>query len=266
MKGRRQMLDGVFDMLIEQMPKVPDVEQKQFHTKAEDGHDILLRWFTKTGASQPSSAVLYAHGGGMICLNTGHYEPSVARYVSRTGVPFMMAEYRLAPEVRAPVPVTDMYAGLKYLVEHASELGVDPSRIAIMGDSAGGGISASLAHYIKQKGGPAVKKQILVYPMLDDRNVKEDPNLAGLATWSYDDNKTGWGALLGDKMGTDKVQPIEAAGRATVKDCEGLPPTYMDVSVFNEVLPYTSFTYDERRSARLISSAMRTFNMQRLWA
>lgn len=224
------MLDGFFGALIEQAPKVDGVESKDFHTKAEDGHEILLRWYTKTGAPSPGSAILYAHGGGMICLNIGLYDQTAKRYVNRTGVPFMLVEYRLSPEVRAPVPVTDTYAGLKYLVEHASELGVDPSRIGIMGDSAGGGITASLAHYIKLRGGPAVKKQILIYPMLDDRNIEVDPNTAPMATWSFDDNKTGWGALLGDKMGAENVDPIEAAGRMTVKDARGLPPAYIDVS------------------------------------
>jgi acetyl esterase/lipase len=212
------------------MPKVDGVDSKDFSTKANDGHELLLRWYTKQGTPLPGSAILYAHGGGMICLNIGVYDQGIKRYVSRTGVPFLLVEYRLAPEVRYPVPVTDTYAGLQWLVEHASELGVDTSRIAIMGDSAGGGITASLAHHIKAQGGPAVKKQILVYPMLDDRNVVPDQFLASMATWGYDDNKTGWGALLGEKMGTDDVPVIAAAGRMTVKDAAGLPPAYIDVS------------------------------------
>ena len=166
----------------------------------------------------------------MIALSIDQYDEAAKRYVTHTGVPFLLPEYRLAPEVKAPVPVTDTYAALKYLHEHASELGVDPSRIGIMGDSAGGGITASLGHYIKLKGGPGVKKQILIYPMLDDRNLELDPNIAPFATWSTDDNKTGWGALLGDKLAQDGVDPIEAAGRMTVSDAKGLPPAYIDVS------------------------------------
>ena len=165
----------------------------------------------------------------MIALTIDNYDEPVKRYVSRTGVPFLMVDYRLAPEVQAPVPVTDTYAGWQWLHEHASELGVDPTRIGIMGDSAGGGITASLAHYIKQKGGPAAKKQILIYPMLDDRNVEVDADIAPYATWTTDDNKTGWGALLGDKTGTENVDVIAAAGRMTVEDAKGLPPAYMDV-------------------------------------
>jgi carboxypeptidase C (cathepsin A) len=154
-----------------------------------------------------------------------------------------------------------VYAGFKWLHEHASELGVDTSRIAIMGDSAGGGITASLAHYIKLKGGPAAKKQILIYPMLDDKNLEVDPNTAAYATWTFDDNKTGWGALLGDKMGSDNVDPIEAAGRMTVEDARGLPPCYMDVSTHPSHLQFIDLcTLTVPRSARSTSSATKTSN------
>lgn len=149
--------------------------------------------------------------------------------MSRTGVPFLFIDYRLAPEVKAPVQVTDAYAGLKWLHNHAPELGVDPNRIAIMGDSAGGGITASLAHYIKLKGSPRVVRQILIYPMLDDRNIHPDPAIAPFATWSTDDNITGWTALLGDRRGADDVSVLEAAGRMTPAEARGLPPAYIDV-------------------------------------
>lgn len=191
MENRRKQLDGLFSALTQTLPSIPDVETKDFHVKAEDGHDLLLRWLTKTGAQPPGSAIFYSHGGGMIALQLKHYTEMLRRYVSRTGVPFLAIEYRLAPEVKAPVPVTDAYAGLRWLHDHAAELGVDPKRIAIMGDSAGGGITASLAHYVKQKGGPPVAKQILIYPMLDDRNTKTDENIAPFLTWSVDDNITG---------------------------------------------------------------------------
>ena len=207
-----------------------DVDVKEFKAKAEDGWAVTCKWYTKQNHQLPGSAVAYAHGGGYIALTIEQYDENVKRYVSRTGVPFLLIDYRLSPEVQAPTHVKDVYAGLKYLVDHAKELGVDPSRIAIMGDSAGGGITASLAHYIKQKGGPAVKQQILIYPMLDDKNIEEDPSLSAFATWTTADNKTGWEAVLGDRRGQDGVNPIEAAGRMTVDDAKGLPPCYLDVS------------------------------------
>ena len=227
--GRRAMLDVFFSMLVAQGTTIDDVTFQDFTTKATDGHEVICRWYTKTAHPLPGSAILYVHGGGMIALQIKNYDEVVKRYVSRTGVPFLLVEYRLAPEVQAPVPVTDVYAGLQYLVSHSAELGVDVNRIGIMGDSAGGGITASLAHYIKLKGGPAVKKQILIYPMLDDRVTTADESIAPYCTWTAEDNQTGWGALLGDKVGKDSVDPIEAAGRASVKDCKGLPPAYVDV-------------------------------------
>lgn len=225
-------------------PKTSDVESQDFHTKASDGHDLLLRWFTKKGAKPTGSAICYAHGGGMIALQLKDYDTILKAYASYSGVPFLAVEYRLAPEVQAPTLVTDVYAGLQYLHEHASELGVDPKRIGVMGDSAGGGISASLAHYAKSKGGPAIAKQILVYPMLDDRNTTLDEAIAPFAVWSTDDNKTGWGALLGDRAGKDGVTPIEAAGRMTVRDAEGLPPAYIDVG---ELVSCSETPYDAVR-------------------
>ncbi|KAF2159279.1 hypothetical protein M409DRAFT_71165 [Zasmidium cellare ATCC 36951] len=230
--GRRAQLNTFFSGLAHGQPAIPDVMTKDFTTTAPDGHQLLLRWFTKTGIPQstPGPAIFYSHGGGMIALSLEHYTQVLSRYVSRTGVPFLAVEYRLAPEVQAPIPVTDAYAGLRWLHAHAGELNVDPTRIAIMGDSAGGGITASLAHYIKLQGTPRVKKQILIYPMLDDRNVHADPNIAPFATWSTDDNITGWTALLGkDRIGTDDVSVIEAAGRMTPSEARGLPPAYIDV-------------------------------------
>lgn len=218
-------------MMNDILPKVNDVDTQDFQAKTDDGTSIICRWFTKRDTPPTGSAVVFAHGGGMICLGLKQYDSMVKRFVSRTGVPFLAVDYRLAPEFPAPIPVTDTLAGLKYLHEHASELGVDPKRIAIAGDSGGGGIAASLAHYVKQHGGPEIAKQILIYPMLDDRTDSIDEGIAPYASWSVDDNLTGWNALLGDKRGKDGVPPIHAAGRMAVEDAKGLPPVYMDVSL-----------------------------------
>jgi acetyl esterase/lipase len=108
---------------------------------------------------------------------------------------------RLAPESPHPMPVEDCYAGLTYLADHAASLGVDPKRIAVMGESAGGGLATAIALLARDRNGPAPAKQILIYAMLDDRNTKPDPRLAPFASWTYDDNITGWRGLLGARCG-----------------------------------------------------------------
>jgi acetyl esterase/lipase len=117
----------------------------------------------------------------------------------------LSVEYRLAPEHPYPTPVEDAYAGLVWLVAHAAELGVDPGRIAVMGD--GGGLAAAVAILSRDRGGPPLARQILLYPMLDDRTTTPDPEIVSLAGWTYDDNITGWNtgtlrsALVGAAQG-----------------------------------------------------------------
>jgi acetyl esterase/lipase len=155
------------------------------------------------------------------------FDGPVSRYVARTGVPMLSVQYRLAPEYPHPVPVEDAYAGLTWLARHAGDLGLDPGRIAVMGDSAGGGLAAGTAVLSRERHGPAIARQLLIYPMLDDRTTKPDPYLAPLAGWSYEDNATGWNALLGAGHEQRDVNPAAAPGR--LKDAHGLPPAYIEV-------------------------------------
>jgi len=144
-----------------------------------------------------------------------------------SGVPMLVVDYRVAPEHPHPTPVEDCYAALRWLTENASALGVDPTRIAVMGDSAGGGLAAGVSLLARDRGGPPIAQQLLIYPMLDDRTRTPDPQLVPFLTWTYDDNVTGWAALLGDSAGIDAVSPYAAPARAT--DVSGLPDTYIDV-------------------------------------
>lgn len=224
--GFREAFNGVFQIMVPASNLPKDVTVKEFTAKSYDGAEIPLRWYLKE-SSKPDSAILYFHGGGMVSGSALLYEAKVGLYASLSGVPFLSVDYRLAPEHPAPTPVEDAYAALVWLHEHAKELGVDPKKIAIMGDSAGGGIAASLTHLAKHRGGPGIAKQILVYPMLDDRNITPDKQLGPLAVVTAEGNETGWNALLGERRGTERVLPTDAPARMT--DATGLPPLYVDV-------------------------------------
>ncbi len=223
---RQTMFDDLFAQTSTAQPLPPDVTMTDFHMTAHDGADILLRWYAKDGPG-PGSAALYLHGGGMISGRVALFDGPLARYVSACGVPMLAVEYRLAPAHPHPTPIEDAYAGLLWLSKHAAELDVDPDRIAIMGDSAGGGLAAGVALLARDRGGPALSRQILVMPMLDDRTTVPDPEIAPFAAWSYDDNKTGWGALLGDAAGGPHTSQYAAPARAT--DLTGLPAAYIEV-------------------------------------
>jgi acetyl esterase/lipase len=224
--GRRATLNPMLTAINQLEPAPADVSVTDYHLRTDDGATLLLRWYTKNG-SQPGSAVLYLHGGGMILGSSAAWDGPVSRIVSRSGVPFLSVDYRLAPEHPFPTPLQDTYAGLTWLHEHAEDLGVDPARIAVMGNSAGGGLAAAVAILARDRGGPPIARQLLIFPMLDDRNIVPDPAIAPHAAWSYDDNITAWQAILGDQAGADTV-PVESAP-ARLIDATGLPPAYIEV-------------------------------------
>jgi acetyl esterase/lipase len=225
--GRRAALDPMLEYFNNQaQPIAGKVDISDHSVIAPDGAILLARWYRQP-SSDSRAAVLYLHGGGMIVGSVPIFDGPVSRYVARTGVSMLSLQYRLAPEHPHPVPVEDAYAGLAWLAAHAAEFGIDPGRIAVMGDSAGGGLAAGAAILSRDRNGPAIARQLLIYPMLDDRTMTPDPHVAPLAGWSYDDNATGWNALLGTGHELRETDPSAAPGR--LEDAAGLPPAYIEV-------------------------------------
>ena len=210
-RGYREMNHGFYRLVTAQRPLNPRVTTEDFTLETKDTA-LRLRWYCLT--SQPSSgaAVLYAHGGGMISGSVEFYDPVVSDYVAQTGVPFLAVDYRLAPENPGTGPVEEVYAALRWLVEHAAGLGVDPRRITVMGDSAGGGLAAGAAILARNRGVP-LAKQILIYPMLDDRPAALDPAVAQMSVVSEDFLATCWGALLDGFRGNADVLALAAPAR-----------------------------------------------------
>jgi acetyl esterase/lipase len=162
--------------------------------------------------------------------------------VDQSGVQVFSVDYRLAPEHPFPTPVEDCYAGLAWLIEHATEFNIDSKRIGTMGESAGANLATSITLMARDRGlSPPVAKQILVYPMLDDRNTKAHPGLMGLATWSTEANIACWSAYLGPSFGCNRVSQYAAPARANL---QGLPPAYLevgDLDIFiGETMEYAS--------------------------
>lgn len=167
------------------------------------------------------AGVLHLHGGGF-CLGSVDLEHAVSVDLARTlGVVVVAVDYRLAPEHPYPAPVEDCYAGLQLL---ASLDGVDATRLAVHGSSAGGGLSASVALLARDRGGPAVCFQSLDIPVLDDR--LETPSMRagdGTPMWSRPQARTSWEYYLGGAEADHYAAPMRAESVA------GLPPAYVVV-------------------------------------
>ncbi|KAK4038059.1 Alpha/Beta hydrolase protein [Parachaetomium inaequale] len=179
-------------------------------------------------------AVLYLHGGGFISGSVAHFRKDIARYAHATGTTFFAPAYRLAPEHPYPAPLEDAYAAFEYLRTHAAELGVDRARLGVMGVSAGGGLAAAVALMARDRGvQPAIKKLVLVCPMLDDRTVlQKGDELEPFLTWTGEKNEIAWAAYLAGLKGTGAEVPAYAAP-ARVENVDGLPRTYIDVGVLD---------------------------------
>src|SRR5207249_12243427 len=101
------------------------------------------------------------------------------RYCTRFPCIGVSVEYRLAPETPYPGPLEDCYAGLRWTAEHAAELGIDPARLVVGGASAGGGLAAGLVLLARDRGEVPVSYQLLIYPMIDDRNHSRSSEIVG---------------------------------------------------------------------------------------
>jgi acetyl esterase/lipase len=215
--------------LATRVPPSRGIQTATFHACTHDGASIELRWYTKTSqaAADPGPAVVYAHGGGMVLGTLDLYDELISWYVDQTGVPFLSVGYRRAPDEGTGTTLSeDVFAGLAWLLTNADRLGADPARVAVMGDS-GGGAPAVGAAILARDRGVALARQILVYPMLDDRNQTPDPDRVPYLTWTYDNNYTAWSAVLGDQLGGDSVSPVAVPAR--LANHTGLPPAYIDV-------------------------------------
>lgn len=222
---------AAFVSMAPQQPIAEGIEATDHWIPSSDGTSIRLQQLSPAIRGQEGElkpCIVYFHGGGFIGgvpeMITGY----LSQLVAATGVQLFSVEYRLAPKHQHPVPVEDNYAALTWVSQNASRFNINPSRIAVMGDSAGGGLAAGVALLARDRGlQPPLAKQILIYPMLDDRSDRDLSSVSKYAIWHGDDNRTAWKALLGDKYGTNEVPAYAAPAR--VEDVHGLPSTYMDV-------------------------------------
>jgi acetyl esterase/lipase len=190
--------------------------------------DLVVSIFRRTDHTAAGPGVYHTHGGGMIIGDRFTGADVFLEWVETMDAVAVSVEYRLAPENPDPALVEDCYAGLVWTAEHAAELGIDPERLLIAGGSAGGGLAAGTALLARDRKGPALIGQCLMYPMIDDRNTTVSSHqYIGIGVWDRGSNDTGWNALLGDRRHGDEVSIYAAPSRAT--DLSGLPPAFIDV-------------------------------------
>jgi acetyl esterase/lipase len=191
------------------------------------GDPIDLAIIDRVERTGTTAAVFSIHGGGMVF---GHHLGNLESFddwLLDHDVVLVSVDYRLAPEYPDPYPVEDCYAGLVWVAAHADELGIDPARIVIAGQSAGGGLAVGTALLARDRQGPDLMAQILVSPMLDDRDdTVSTRQIDGVGVADRQMNRFAWDAYLGPRRATPDVSEYAAPARAA--DLSALPRTYID--------------------------------------
>jgi acetyl esterase/lipase len=190
--------------------------------------DVTVRIYRPEGRKGVSPALLWIHGGGYVLGAIEDDDATCARLAVEANCTTVSVGYRLAPENPFPAPLDDCYAALRWMENNAGGLGIDRSRIAIGGASAGGGLAAGLALLARDRGEVDVVFQLLVYPMLDDCNVAPAGDaLPDTVFWTRGSNRVAWRSYLGREPGGQGVSAYASVCRAA--DLKGLPAAYIAV-------------------------------------
>ena len=218
---------GAADALTPPPLDAPAVERRTIPGSTGEPDVEVYIVNARPGASR--IGILHTHGGGYVTGSASASVRNLQEVAAALDCCAVSVEYRLAPETTYAGSIEDNYAGLLWLYRHAEEMGVDPQRLAVMGESAGGGHAALLAIAARDRGEVPLAFQLLVYPMLDDRtgSTREVPPQMGRIVWTAAANRFGWGAFLGQEAGGASVP--SAAVPARVSSVEGLAPAFIGV-------------------------------------
>ncbi len=223
----RRMMEALGGLRVAEPEAVASVTDRRI---PGPGGEIPIRIYTPNGTA-PLPLLVYFHGGGWVLGSLETHDATCRALANGAGCVVVSVDYRLAPEHRYPAAAEDCHAATRWCAEHAAELGADPHRIAVGGDSAGGNLAAVVAQMARDRGGPPLVLQLLIYPV----------TAHAFDTASYRDNAEGylltaddmhwfWGHYLGDTPARGEepyASPLRAASLA------GLPPALVITAEFD---------------------------------
>jgi acetyl esterase/lipase len=222
------------EALLPQMPIFPNIEVSKHRLLGASGSpDVHVFVYRPVGTQQDLPVLLWMHGGGYVGGRAEWDSFLLNPLITAVGCCVVSVDYRLAPETPFPGAIDDCYAALAWLHGKAAELRFDAERIAVGGLSAGAGLAASLGLMARDRGDVPVMFQLLLQPMLDDRQAVESYShpFVGEFIWRKEYNAFGWSALLGHEPGIEGVSPYASAARAT--SLSNSPATFINVGALD---------------------------------
>ena len=224
------------NLLMRLMPSPKNLDniyvENIFIPAQDDQAQIRLRIYKPASADAPTPLLLWMHGGGYVIGKPEQDDGSCAQFVRELEITVVSVDYRLAPKNPFPAALNDCYSALKWMVSNSQELSIDPTRIAIGGNSAGGGLAAALAQYAHDRKEIEPVFQLLIYPMLDDRTVlRTEIDDSNNITWNHNSNRFGWESYLGGAWGAENVPAYSVPARRA--NLSGLPPAWIGVGTLD---------------------------------
>ncbi len=207
---------------------------------SDPAQTMTVRVYSPVGVASLSPGVVFFHGGAFIMGDLESEHSRCLRYAADAGCVVVSVDYRLAPEHPFPAGVEDCYTSVQWVVEHAAELGVDTERLAVAGSSAGGALAAATTLLSRDRGGPSIALQILIYPVIDNR--KNSPSVAQFSNtpvWDSVNNEAMW-----DQYGAGEIPQSKYAAPGLEDDLSGLPTACIVTAGYDplrdEALDYAS--------------------------
>jgi len=228
--ARQVLEDAQAAIKVTKLPA--DVEEKVLPTGPTG--EVSVRIYRPRGAKGSLPVVMYFHGGGWILGSKNTHDRLLRDLVNETNAAFVFVNYTPSPEAQFPVPNEEAYAATEYIAAHAKEFGLDGSRLAVMGDSAGGSMAAVVAQLAKERRGPEIAYQVLLYPVTDGSLSQSTYSEFAEGLWLSRKTITWmWDAYTPNKE--DRKKPSASPLQATTEQLKGLPSALIIVDE-NDVL------------------------------
>ncbi|HKS44570.1 MAG TPA: alpha/beta hydrolase [Amycolatopsis sp.] len=214
--------------MLAQLPKPPVPDTLSIEDTTTNG--VPVRIYRPTGRPGPLPALLNLHGGGFVFGDLEFAHAESVRIATEVEAVVVSVDYRLAPEHPFPAGLEDCYTALGWTVDNAGDLGIDPARVGVGGESAGGGLAASVAQLARARGGPALRFQYLGIPELDDSlETVSMRTFVDTPLWNRPAAEISWKSYLTGETTLDGVP----AAPARAEDLSGLPPAFVSTSEFD---------------------------------
>lgn len=252
----RAMVAAMVAAVKAEAPSVEGVATEDTRAPSAAG-SVPVRIYRPERGHRPLPALLWMHPGGYV-IGSIELDDLMARQLAKdVQCAVVSVEYRLAPEHPYPAPLEDCYAALEWIHARGAALGLDSAKIAIGGSSAGGGLAAGLALLARERRGPALRLQLLIYPAINDRNIEQvGATVPENLFWSRENALIGWRAYLSGKQASADVPAPAAAFRA--HDLAGLPPAYIALGALDMFVP-DCLDYARRLIAAGVATELRVY-------